>query len=112
MDIQQLDDALYNKYIAPTEKERSTSIGIEIEMPVVALSGKAVEEEAVISAADKFREHFGFEITSRDDKRHLGADAQAYRRTQADVPPCADTRDYRTRLHRPDRQGKGAESGR
>ena len=73
MDIQQLDDALYNKYIAPTEKERSTSIGIEIEMPVVALSGKAVEEEAVISAADKFRERFGFEITSRDDNGNVNS---------------------------------------
>ena len=32
-----LNEALYNKYIAPTEQKRSSSIGIEIEMPVVEL---------------------------------------------------------------------------
>ena len=73
MNIHQLDDALYNKYIAPTEKERSSSIGIEIEMPVADLSGNAVDEAAVISAADKFREHFGFGISSRDDNGNVNS---------------------------------------
>lgn len=73
MNIHKLDDALYNKYIAPTEKNGSSSIGIEIEMPVVDLSGKAVDETAVISAADKFREHFGFGISSREDNGNVNS---------------------------------------
>ena len=73
MNILQLDDALYKKYISPTEKQRSSSIGIEVEMPVVDLSGKAVDEAAVISAADKFRVHFGFEITCRDDNGNVNS---------------------------------------
>lgn len=60
MKQEMLNEALYNKYIAPTHEPRSSSIGIEIELPVVELSGKAVDENAVISAADKFREHFSF----------------------------------------------------
>ena len=67
MKTEQLNEALYNKYIAPTTRPRSNSIGIEIEMPVVDLTGKAVDENTVIAAADAFREHFSFEVTGRDD---------------------------------------------
>ena len=67
MKAQQLNEALYNKYIAPTTKPRSTAIGIEIEMPVVNITGEAVDENIVIAAADAFREHFPFEIAGRDD---------------------------------------------
>ena len=67
MKAEQLNETLYNKYIAPTEKPRSTSIGIEIEMPVVNLTGNAVDENIVIEAASAFREHFPFEVAGRDD---------------------------------------------
>ncbi|MBQ8107295.1 MAG: glutamylcysteine synthetase, partial [Ruminococcus sp.] len=50
-----------------TNKPRAGAIGVEIEMPVVALDGTAVEESVVIAAADSFREHFGFEVQGRDD---------------------------------------------
>ena len=67
MKAQQLNEALYNKYIAPTTKPRSTAIGIEIEMPVVNITGEAVDENIVIAAADAFREHFPFDAAGRDD---------------------------------------------
>ncbi|SFC47642.1 glutamate-cysteine ligase family protein [Ruminococcus albus] len=73
MKIYDLDEALYNKYIAPTKKDRGASIGIEIEMPVVDISGKAVDEATVLSIADRFREHFRFEITNSDDNGNVNS---------------------------------------
>ena len=67
MSIFCLDEALYEKYIKPTKKKKSSAIGIEIEMPVVRLSGEAADEAVIAAAADGFREHFGFEVSSRDD---------------------------------------------
>ena len=61
-----LNESLYNKYIAPTKKLRSSNIGIEIELPVADLSGKAVDEEIVISAADSFRRHFQFDLLHQE----------------------------------------------
>lgn len=73
MKIYDLDEALYNKYIAPTKKDRGASIGIEIEMPVVDISGKAVDEATVLSIANRFREHFRFEITNCDDNGNVNS---------------------------------------
>ncbi len=73
MDNNKLDEALYNKYIAPTCKKRDDSIGIEIEMPVVELSGKPVAEAVVIAAANSFREQFGFEISGCDDDGNVNS---------------------------------------
>ncbi len=65
--MKELDRAIYDKYIRPTEKKRDFSIGIEIEMPVVNLSGEPVEEKAVLEVSDVFRRHFGFDVQSKDD---------------------------------------------
>ena len=67
MNGEKLSEALYDKYIAPTLRNREPSIGIEIEMPVVRTDGRPVNEEEVINAAGAFREHFAFEITGTDD---------------------------------------------
>ncbi|MBR1739107.1 MAG: glutamylcysteine synthetase [Ruminococcus sp.] len=66
MNSEQLSNALYEKYIAPTDKNRESFIGIEIELPVVDLSGRPVSEELVIKTADTFREHFGFDPEGKD----------------------------------------------
>ncbi|SHM79590.1 glutamylcysteine synthetase [Ruminococcus flavefaciens] len=52
--------AIYDKYIAPTKKERPDYIGVEIEMPVVNLSGQPVDEAVSIETAESFIRHFGF----------------------------------------------------
>lgn len=65
--MNELDRAIYNKYIAPTEKSRELSIGVEIEMPVVDLRGEAVEDQIVLAVSQAFREHFGFVVSGRDD---------------------------------------------
>ena len=67
MNIKQLDEALYDKYIAPTDRPVTANVGIEIELPVVDLSGKAVDERIVIEAAERFREHFSFTADGIDD---------------------------------------------
>ncbi len=67
MNSDKLSEALYNKYIAPTKKQRTSAIGIEIEMPVVKLDGSAVEENEVIAAADEFRSEFSFREEGRDE---------------------------------------------
>ena len=57
---------LYEKYIAPTERPRNKAIGIEIEMPVVNLSGGPTDFSATQGAARRFYEQFGFACTGKD----------------------------------------------
>lgn len=65
--MKELDSAIYDKYIKPTEKKRELSIGVEIEMPIVDLSGEPVEIETVLEVSENFRKHFGFTVQGRDD---------------------------------------------
>ncbi len=60
-----LRQAIYDKYIAPTQKQRPDCIGVEIEMPVVNLSEEPVDERVALAAAETFAAHFGFQITGR-----------------------------------------------
>ena len=62
----EIDEAIYNKYIQPTKAKRERCAGIEIEMPVVNLTGNAVEEAVTIDVAKNFAENFGFEIAGQD----------------------------------------------
>ncbi len=39
--MKDIKELIYNKYIRPTEEDRKTYVGVEIEMPVVNLSGEA-----------------------------------------------------------------------
>lgn len=73
MEHNKLNEALFEKYIAPTRKPRGKSVGIEIEMPIVSLDGAAVDEKTVISVADDFRAHFGFKEESRDDNGYVNS---------------------------------------
>ncbi len=66
MDKAVVDKAIFDKYIEPTRKKREKCIGIEIEMPIIDLGGKPVEESIVIKMADAFREEFGFKAVGRD----------------------------------------------
>ena len=63
--------AIYDKYIAPTKKNRPDYIGVEIEMPVVNLGGKPVDEAVSISVAEKFTKHFGFTPEGHDSEGNL-----------------------------------------
>ncbi|MDO4862653.1 MAG: glutamylcysteine synthetase [Ruminococcus sp.] len=63
--------AIYDKYIEPTKKERPDFIGVEIEMPVVDLGGRAVDEAVSIAAAERFAEHFGFTAEGHDSDGNI-----------------------------------------
>ena len=52
--------AVFEKYILPTQKKRPDYIGVEIEMPVVNLTGAPVDEAISIRTAEIFSQHFGF----------------------------------------------------
>jgi gamma-glutamylcysteine synthetase len=58
--------AIYDKYIAPTTKERPDYIGVEIEMPIVNLSGQPVDEAVSIKTAESFIRQFGFIASGSD----------------------------------------------
>ena len=62
----EIRQAIYDKYIAPTKKERPDYIGVEIEMPIVNLNGQAVDENVSIEVAEKFIDHFKFIGSGRD----------------------------------------------
>ena len=56
----EIRQAIYDKYIAPTKIDRPNYIGVEIEMPVVNLSGQAVDEAVSIEVAEKFIKQFNW----------------------------------------------------
>ncbi|MDO5783756.1 MAG: glutamylcysteine synthetase [Eubacteriales bacterium] len=59
---------LYEKYIVPTVQPRERYIGIEVEMPVVNLSGGPVDFAVPQQAAAAFIQAFGFEPQDYDDE--------------------------------------------
>lgn len=61
-----VENAIYERYIAPTMTKRPSYIGVEVEMPVVNLSGEAVDEAVSIETAAGFAEKFGFAEAGRD----------------------------------------------
>lgn len=69
----EIDNAIYEKYIKPTKADRERYAGIEIEMPVVNLSGKPVEENVTIEIAKRFGEHFGFEVQGYDAYKNVNS---------------------------------------
>ncbi|MBR5623829.1 glutamylcysteine synthetase [bacterium] len=63
-----IEEAIYKKYIAPTQKKRGEYIGIEIEMPIVNLSNQPVIESVAHGMAEAFRKHFSFKVASKDSE--------------------------------------------
>lgn len=68
-----IKDAIYEKYIVPTTQERPEYIGVEIELPVVNLSGAPAEEEISIKTASGFSEKFGFIPESHDSDGNVNS---------------------------------------
>ena len=66
-----VSDALYERYIAPTKKNRERYIGIEIEMPIINLSGEAVDFSIVHKLTDAFAKKFQMETLGVDDDGHI-----------------------------------------
>lgn len=73
---------LYEKYIAPTLKEKENWIGIEIEMPIVNLNKEAVDFSVIHEITARFMERFGFRVHGRDAEGNIYA---AIHETSGDI---------------------------
>ena len=73
---------LYDRYIKPTENKDGSFIGVEIEMPVVNLSHKAVNFDIVHKLTELFLKNFDFIPTGIDDHGHIYS---ALNKTNGDV---------------------------
>lgn len=66
-----IKEALYQKYIEPTKKNRERCIGIEIEMPILNLDRKPVDFSLIHDITAKFMEHFRFHELGRDEEGNI-----------------------------------------
>ena len=67
MDKEGIKEALYNRYIVPTLKKKDEFVGIEIEIPIVNLSGEATDFKSIREAVNCFCHNFGFEFNGFDE---------------------------------------------
>ena len=68
MDAAIIRQALEEKYLAPTRRERPLYTGIEVEMPILNLKKEAVDFDIVHRTAERFIEICGFVPEKRDDE--------------------------------------------
>ena len=66
-----LKEALYQKYIAPTERPAGRFVGVELEYPLVNLSRRPVDIPAVQEVVRGFAERFQFTEQHKDDNGNL-----------------------------------------
>ncbi len=73
MDLQLVRDRLYQKYIAPTKRERDSFIGMEVEMPIVNLKNEPVDFDLVHRITKEFMDEFDFVVDGVDDDGFINA---------------------------------------
>ena len=66
-----LTQAIYQKYIVPTERTPQKHLGVELEYPLVNLSRKPVNIPAVQKIVQDFVKNFAFTEQTRDDNGNL-----------------------------------------
>lgn len=66
MNKQNIRNAIYEKYIVPTQRKRNDYVGIEFELPIVNLNKEAVDFSVVHSLAENFVKIFKFSAVTRD----------------------------------------------
>ena len=49
---EKLNEAIYDKYIRPTQRARRPCVGTEYELPIVNLNGQAVDFDVVHAVTD------------------------------------------------------------
>lgn len=69
--MNELEQAIYQKYIVPTKRKRTKAVGIEIELPIVNLDKKPVDFGLVHEMTDEFIDKFGFVKIQRDDDGNI-----------------------------------------
>lgn len=71
MTTTQIDEALYQRYIVPTQRPRRRYVGVELEYPIVNLSGAPVDFQIVHQLTDLFVARFSFDALNRDDEGEI-----------------------------------------
>ena len=66
-----LNETIYERYIKPTKRKRTRTVGLEFEFPIVNLSARPVDFPAIHRVTDKFIGAFGFSDIRRDDDAHI-----------------------------------------
>ena len=61
------NELIFDRFISSLQKPRANYIGIEIEMPIVNLTGEKTDKAVSIAAVQKAIEHFGFTPKKFDD---------------------------------------------
>jgi len=62
-----IDEAIYERYIIPTKRERTKLVGLEFELPIVNRKEEPVDFKIVHRVTDAFIREFSFDKISRDD---------------------------------------------
>ena len=60
-------EAIYQKYITPTQRKANDYVGVEFELPIVNLKKQAVDFDVVHALAEAFVSHFHFDKRMTDD---------------------------------------------
>lgn len=68
-----LDQAIYEKYIAPTNRPRTPAVGVELEFPVVNLTEGPADFSLIHRVTDSFVSRFGFANQKLDDEGNIYA---------------------------------------
>ena len=63
MDREFVREQLYERYLAPTRKQRENYMGIEIEMPILNLEKQAVDFDVIHNITDCFMKYFRFSVS-------------------------------------------------
>ncbi|MBQ8927601.1 MAG: glutamylcysteine synthetase [Oscillospiraceae bacterium] len=66
-----LEEAIYQKYIVPTQRPAGRYVGVELEFPLVNLRRRPVDVPAVQTVVRDFAERFGFTEQRTDDGGNL-----------------------------------------
>ena len=66
--MKDIRELIYDKYIKPTEADRKTYVGVEIEMPVVNLSGEATSHNVSRKAFGSVVEQLGLKQVKFDNR--------------------------------------------
>lgn len=66
-----LNEAIYKKYICPTQRKRKPYVGVEFELPIVNFEKKPVDFSLIHRLTDAFIRQFSFDILHRDDNGNI-----------------------------------------
>lgn len=66
-----LNEAIYKRYIQPTKRKRTRSVGLEFEFPILNIDGGPVDFSVIHQVTDRFILEFSFQKILRDDDGYI-----------------------------------------